>query len=233
MSRRLLSLCLGLLALLGACGPIYDTHYSLVPPTSVEGRRCVGQCQQNRAICRQSCSIGQQACLNDARNRAFYEYQAYVDRQRAEKKPIKRSMSSFENTFECGTGGCEARCEADYRDCFGGACGGQVTAQTVCTAFCDEKPRGPAPVLLPAPPGAANGAALSGPMSTPVPTPLPNDNDRSLCQKGMRVEAQSKGEWYPATVKGPLRSDGRCPVHYDDYGSEDDESVSLKRLRPR
>ena len=51
---RLLSLCLGLLALLSACGPIYDTQYSLVPPTSIEGRRCVGQCQQNRTICRQS-----------------------------------------------------------------------------------------------------------------------------------------------------------------------------------
>jgi len=228
MSRRLLSLCLGLLALLGACGPIYDTQYSLTPPTSAEGRLCVGQCQQNRTICRQGCTISQQACLSEARDRAFYEYQAYASQQRAEKKPIKRSVSSFENTYACSTNSCEARCEADYRDCFGGACGGQVTARKVCTAFCDEQPRTGAPALLP--------AAPSGPMSTPAPMPAPalaQDDDRTLCRKGMKVEAQSKGDWYPATVKGPLRNDGRCPVHYDGYGSEDDEAVSLKRIRPR
>ncbi|CAO3413354.1 agenet domain-containing protein [Azospirillum doebereinerae] len=235
---RLLSLCLGVLALLSACGPIYDTQYSLVPPTSVEGRRCVGQCQQNRTICRQSCSISQQSCLNEARNHAFYKYQDYVDHQREKKKPIKKSVHDFEDTYACNANSCESRCEADYRDCFGGACGGQVTAQTVCTAFCDEKPRGVPPALFPTAPGVANGAALSGPMSAPMsapaPTPTPEDaDDRSLCRKGRKVEVQSKGDWYSATVKGPLRSNGRCHVHYDGYGSEDDESVSLKRIRPR
>lgn len=218
---RLLTLCLGLLALLSACGPIYDTQYSLIPPASVEGRRCVGQCQQNRTICRQSCTISQQACLNDARTRALYEYQAYVSRQTAEKQPIKKSVSDFERTYGCGTNSCEDRCEANYRDCFGGLCGGQVVAQKVCTAFCDEAPRGAAPALSPAAPGA------------PASIPAPPAAGQSLCSRGMRVEVQWKGDWYPATVTGPARPDGRCPVHYEDYGDEDDEAVALKRIRPR
>lgn len=221
---RLLSLCLGLLALLGACGPIYDTQYSLIPPTSVEGRRCVGQCQQNRTICRQSCTIGQQACLNDARSRAMYEYQAYVNRQTREKKPIKRSVGSFENSYACGTNSCEDRCEANYRDCFGGLCGGQVLAQKVCTAFCDQAPRVSAsagPALSPVPPSSS-----FGPMSAQT-------DDRSLCRRGMRVEVESEGDWYDATVTGPLRGDGRCPIHYEDYDDDDNEAVSLKRIRPR
>jgi len=224
---RLLTLCLGLLALLSACGPIYDTQYSLIPPASVEGRRCVGQCQQNRTICRQSCTISQQACLNDSRTRALYEYQAYVSRQTAEKQPIKKSVSDFERSYGCSANSCEDRCEANYRDCFGGLCGGQVVAQKVCTAFCDEAPRGAAPALSPVPPGARNGAAPS------APPPAPLAAGQSLCSRGMRVEVQWKGDWYPATVTGPARSDGRCPVHYEDYGDEDDEAVALKRIRPR
>ena len=53
-----------------------------------------------------------------------------------------------------------------------------------------------------------------------------------LCQPGQRVEAYSDGEWYEAVVKGPLRSDGRCPVHYEGYDDEDDENVPPKNLRP-
>lgn len=215
---RLLTLCLGLLTFLSACGPIYDTQYSLIPPTSVEGRRCVGQCQQNRNICRQSCTISQQACLNDSRTRALYEYQAYVSRQTAEKQPIKKSVSDFERSYGCSANSCEERCEANYRDCFGGLCGGRVVTQKVCTAFCDEAPRGAAP---------------SAPASTPASTPAPPAAGQSLCSRGMQVEVQWKGDWYPATVTGPARSDGRCPVHYEDYGDEDDEAVPLKRIRPR
>lgn len=215
---RLRILCLALLSLLGACGPIHSTQYSLTPPATPEGRQCVSQCQQNRGYCRQSCHLAQQACLNEARSRAIDEYRDYVHRQVSKKKPVQRSVSDFEHSYGCNSNSCEARCESDYRDCFGGVCGGQVVARTVCTAFCDEsKPGTPAP--LTAAPAATSGAT-------------PGD-DGSLCRKGMRVEVEWKGEWYPATVKGPAHPDGLCPVHYDEYGSDDDEAVSLRRLRPR
>jgi hypothetical protein len=224
---RLLSLCFGILVLLSACGPIYETQYSLIPPSSAEGRRCVSQCQQERTICRQSCTINKQACVNEARTRALYEYRAYVAKQTAEKQPIKKSVSDFENTYSCNNNSCEDRCESNYRDCFGGVCGGQINAQKVCTMFCDQQPKA-APALSPIPPAGAMAApSAAAPMSAPV------DDDASLCRRGMQVEVQWKGEWYPATVNGPARKDGRCPVHYDGYGREDDEAVSPKRMRPR
>lgn len=231
---RLLTLCLAVIALLSACGPVYETQYSLIPPSSAEGRLCVNQCQQNRNFCRQNCGLNQQACVNEARSRALYEYQAYVNRQQAEKKPVKKSVSDFDRSYSCGNSSCEARCEADYRDCFGGSCGGQVIARTVCTAFCDQEKPAPAtaatPKLSPMPPVAAQAPVQSSSASAstggyPV--------GASLCQPGMRVEVEWKGDWYPATVKDKPRKDGRCPIHYDDFGSEDDESVSLRRIRPR
>ncbi|PWC33856.1 agenet domain-containing protein [Azospirillum sp. TSO35-2] len=223
---RLLILCFAVLSLLSACGPVYETQYSLTPPTSAEGRLCVSQCQQTRNFCRQNCGMSQQACVNDARSRALYEYQAYVNRQTAEKKPIKKSVSDFDHSsYSCGTNSCESRCEADYRDCFGGSCGGRVTSKRVCTAFCDQEK--PAPVPMMAPGAVPMTAAPMAPSSGGA-----YGAGDSLCQPGMRVEVQSEGEWYPATVKGKRRTDGRCPVHYDDYGAEDDETVSLNRIRP-
>lgn len=241
---RLLTLCLAVMALLGACGPVYETQYSLIPPGSAEGRLCVNQCQQNRNFCRQNCSLTQQACVNEARSRALYEYQAYVNRQQAEKKPIKKTVSNFDRSYSCGNSSCETRCEADYRDCFGGSCGGQVIARSVCTAFCDQEKPAPvaaaAPRLSPMPPGTAQSPVQS-PVQSMVQAQAPAaaittgryPAGASLCQPGMRVEVEWKGDWYAATVKDKPRKDGRCPIHYDDFGSEDDESVSLRRIRPR
>lgn len=226
---RLLSLCLGLIALLSACGPIYETQYSMIPPTTSQGRLCVSQCQQERSLCRQTCSMSEQACRADARSRAAYEYESYVRRQSAEKKPIKKSVSDFENSYGCSSNSCQDRCESNYRDCFGGLCGGQVIANRVCTMFCDQQGAA-APNQTPMA-TAQNTVPLSAP-TAPLQS-APTGNDRSLCVRGMRVEVQWKGDWYPATVTGAARADGRCPVHYEDYGSEDDEAVSLKRIRPR
>lgn len=237
---RLLTLCLAVMALLSACGPVYETQYSLIPPGSAEGRLCVNQCQQNRNFCRQNCSLTQQACVNEARSRALYEYQAYVNRQQAEKKPIKKTVSNFDRSYSCGNSSCETRCEADYRDCFGGSCGGQVIARSVCTAFCDQEKPAPvaaaAPRLSPMPPGTAQSPVQSMVQAQPPAAAITTGRypaGASLCQPGMRVEVEWKGDWYAATVKDKPRKDGRCPIHYDDFGSEDDESVSLRRIRPR
>lgn len=54
----------------------------------------------------------------------------------------------------------------------------------------------------------------------------------SVCVPGALVEAWSEGAWYPAVVLDPLR-DGRCFVHYDDYGSDDDEALASKHVRSR
>lgn len=53
-----------------------------------------------------------------------------------------------------------------------------------------------------------------------------------LCVPGAKLEALSEGAWYPVTVLDPLR-DGRCFIHYDSYGSDDDEAVTSKLIRAR
>jgi hypothetical protein len=72
--------------------------------------------------------------------------------------------------------------------------------------------------------------------------PAPTDRGRSgrvkkmnasaACVPGARIEAFSEGEWYPAVVLDALR-DGRCFVHYEGYGSDDDEAMAPKDIRPR
>lgn len=124
-----------LLALAG-CGPVIETQYTLVPPASPEGRMCVTQCQQTTQYCRQSCRLEEQTCLAEARSRAMMDYQQYVNERTAKKEPIKRSPSSFEQTWRCQRDSCEDRCEGDFRACFA-TCGGQVIPRQVCTAFCD------------------------------------------------------------------------------------------------
>ena len=54
----------------------------------------------------------------------------------------------------------------------------------------------------------------------------------ALCVPGALVEAKSEGAWYPAVVLDPLR-DGRCFVHYEGYGSDDDEAMSPGSIRSR
>jgi hypothetical protein len=54
----------------------------------------------------------------------------------------------------------------------------------------------------------------------------------SLCVAGAQVEALSEGAWYPAVVLDALR-DGRCFVHYEGYGSDDDEAMAPGAVRSR
>lgn len=52
----------------------------------------------------------------------------------------------------------------------------------------------------------------------------------SLCKPDTRIEILSEGAWYPGVVLDALR-DGRCFVHYDGYGADDDEAVAPKLIR--
>lgn len=198
---------------LSACGPLYTTKYTMVPPPTSEGRMCVQQCSQARAYCRQGCKIEKMECSQDARDRAMRDYRAYVRRQQAENKPVRKSPSDFEYSY-CSTSSCDQQCEDDHRGCYTD-CGGQVIARQVCTAFCDQAPRQPQFT------------------AAPVVKPLPGTNAYTpLCRPGERVEVLSDGEWYDAVVTAPLQADGRCPIHYDGYDEDEDEAVGPKRLRP-
>jgi hypothetical protein len=113
------SLLLAIALLITGCQTI---RYELRPPASDAGRLCVTQCSAIKEAChgneirrarleRDSCErrseSGLHACLAMANSPET--------RRNCHNK--KQSCSTSENT---------ARCEGDYRDCFGG-CGGTVT----------------------------------------------------------------------------------------------------------
>ena len=56
-------LLLAVLLTLTACGP--TVRHVLVPPTSMEGRRCVAQCQNTRQQCEQYNQMAYYTCQNN------------------------------------------------------------------------------------------------------------------------------------------------------------------------
>ena len=122
-----------LLSLLSACGPIYKTVYTFVPPASGEGRRCLNQClgmremcrssaeyraAQSRALCEQSAMMSYSACLGSARN----------DKERS--RCSHYSSGCYESAYT-------QHCESDYRLCYSN-CGGVVDNRQVCVMGCGK-----------------------------------------------------------------------------------------------
>jgi hypothetical protein len=74
--------------------------------------------------------------------------------------------------------------------------------------------------------------ALAQGQASPPSSDMPRNTSSSVCVPGALIEALSEGGWYPAVVLDPLR-DGRCFVHYENYGSDDDEALPPKSIRSR
>lgn len=183
MILRRLFLFLVVAATVAACGPVYDTQYHYTAPKDPTGRQLAGQCRVVQNMCKQNCQMREQACRADARSEGMMEYQAYVAEQRRKNLPIKRSADSFISTYGCDSDSCEDACEADYRGCYVEA-GGQIRAQRVCVAFCDQqqpaanakpKPQ-PAAQQQQAKPSAAQNAQSQ--QAKPKAKQKPNPEDR-------------------------------------------------------
>ena len=86
-----------------------------------------------------------------------------------------------------------------------------------------------APALSSSALAQAKDATAAGGGSDPALGPV---KPGAPCVPGTLVEAWSEGAWYPAVVLDPLR-DGRCFVHYDGYGSDDDEALAPQHVRTR
>jgi len=131
--RKLLLVICGVF-LLSGCGPVYQTHYSYVPPHSWRGRRCVNRCLNDRSFCRSQCQTNDQSCQSNANLEAMPEYLMYVHHRQQQNEPAYRSPSDFADYSNC-TDSCG--CESSYRACFTN-CGGSVLANTQCVAFCNQ-----------------------------------------------------------------------------------------------
>lgn len=134
MSMRRILLLTALMFLLSGCGPVYETHYSYIPPRTWHGRECVNQCLTQRAFCRSQCATQKQACHAEADLEALPSYLSYEHQQRKSDNPDVETVSDFADYSACDT---RCGCGSTYRACFSN-CGGTVIANTICTAFCPK-----------------------------------------------------------------------------------------------
>ncbi len=120
---------------LTACGPVYQTHYDIIP-VPPEKSDCANNCLLSKNMCEQQCHTNQQLCESNTRLQAQNDYLHYVNLRKAEGRPIKRTQSSFARYSQCNTSQCSTGCTSNYHICHTN-CGGQVIPRTVCTAFCE------------------------------------------------------------------------------------------------
>ncbi len=106
--------------LLTACGPIYSTSYSYLPPRSSQGMMCISNCTSAQGNCEQLEELKDQNC----RQQAEFAYQ--LCKNRGEKDCYHSSCYSSRSDH----------CTYRFNECYQ-SCGGTVTPQRVCTAFCN------------------------------------------------------------------------------------------------
>ena len=117
------------------CGPIYKKKYYYQAPRSFAARQCIASnCERNKMMCENTCAANNRSCEWRATEEARINFRQYVREQRRQNLPIKKSLSDFRNNWDCNA---DCGCESVYRRCYQ-TCGGQVTSQTVCVAFCDQ-----------------------------------------------------------------------------------------------
>ena len=130
----LITLALAVAMLIG-CSPIYKTNYAYTPPKSDVGKMCTSQCTQNKMVCEQMCQMRKDNCKSQAKQDAFYKYQSYVNERKSNHLPVDKSVSDFDDSYFSCKDSCD--CTSSFHTCYQ-ACGGQITATQVCTAFCDS-----------------------------------------------------------------------------------------------
>lgn len=124
-----------LAGMLTACGPIYNTEYSFVPPKSDIAKMCTAQCIQGKNDCEQSCRVDNENCRMRAQQNAMFEYKQYKEDQRRMGLPISKTITDFDRSRSCSN---SCHCESTYRACYL-ECGGEVREHKVCVAFCDKQ----------------------------------------------------------------------------------------------
>ncbi|MEZ4752834.1 MAG: hypothetical protein R3A13_00765 [Bdellovibrionota bacterium] len=123
-----------LILVLSACGPVYKTDYTYIPPKTESGRSCIFQCQNTKVQCEQLQELKYERCLD----RADREYDRCERNKRYIYKP-NGERKCVDNCY-CFRDSCsldEETCEIRYRSCYG-TCGGSVEAKTYCVSNCEK-----------------------------------------------------------------------------------------------
>lgn len=148
--RHILLLMLALAAL-PACEQVQkvkhwatsDQEYELLPPGTVNGRKCAALCPTRRQQCENLCVADYNTCRHQLQLTAQRQHRAYVEDQMARGQLVKKTADEFWN--EAVAKGCnpiapcKARCEVGVRYCHS-QCGGKVVKGDMCYANCDKAP---------------------------------------------------------------------------------------------
>lgn len=132
---RSICLCVSLVMTLISCSSVYDTQYQYLPPKSDAAKICIAQCVQERNVCDRSCYRQKEICQRRAHQNARIEYQQYKEEQNRNGFVGAETIEFFDRSSSCNN---TCQCESTYRSCYTG-CGGEVTEQQVCVAFCGHK----------------------------------------------------------------------------------------------
>jgi len=129
-----LSLCV--LVLFGGCGPMYNSSLSFQQPKSFKGKQCVNTCLQNKTSCQMQCNTQNELCRTNARQAALPTYVLYLANKAQQAKNPHKTVDDFADYSACNS---NCGCEETYNQCFSN-CGGIITEQRQCVAFCDKLP---------------------------------------------------------------------------------------------
>lgn len=114
--------------MLTACGPMYQTHYDIIPPATQQGRMCANNCVMYKKQCESNCRSENNNCI----------MMNNLERQNHELMQAKTNTKSrYIPSRFCDSSGCEHGCKDDYHMCHRN-CGGQVNERTVCVANCHK-----------------------------------------------------------------------------------------------
>lgn len=110
--------------LLCGCGPIYNTQNIYKPPKSNAGMMCIATCESNKGNCHEMRDMQKQEC----------DYRAereYRDCQRDAERNHEDKNKCYHHYCSADYSGCDSQYDTCYQ-----ACGGIITQQQTCVAFC-------------------------------------------------------------------------------------------------
>jgi len=194
---------------LAGCGPQYQTTYQYQPPTGPSARQCVMQCIGQRDFCRERVQDRYENCRAQRRQEAYFEYRAYLHEMERERRRPTYSLSSFDRSYQCSSN-TSGQCTSSYNECYQ-ACGGRVTARTVCVSNCDEAPANTRVATAPPRPVTSAPPVAAPPRQTVAPATI---------EGRYKVSGTDQdGEDYEGTVTLKRRGSGYL-VSWDVDGDE-------------
>lgn len=129
--------------LVAACGPVMETRYDFVPPSTDAGMKCVQNCQSQQTACQKAEQDRIMSCRQKADRDADIAYEKARDKYINDLKlhaaaPDKYGLPS-EPSRSANYSACQQsnQCVADYQMCYR-SCGGQIHESQVCVAMCDQ-----------------------------------------------------------------------------------------------